>query len=75
MTLLFDIARCRGVQIDGAWREGCEDCLRRTAPGHPQWQSYITPPVIIVFECEHRLEKNTVQNNAGGKPQSIAKSD
>ncbi len=56
MTLPFDIARCRGVNIDGEWREGCEDCLRRTEPGSPERQSYIMPPKIIVFECEYRLE-------------------
>lgn len=51
--LSADIARCRGVGDDAeGWREGCEDCLRRTAPSdHPQ-QSWIEPPVIITFECE-----------------------
>lgn len=50
------IRRCPG---DGSfedgewqWREGCEDCLRRTAPGGGQW---IEPPPIIVFECEYRI--------------------
>ena len=71
MTLLYDIARCCGVQIDGDWREGCEDCLRRTSPGHPQRQSYIVPPVIVVFECEYRLEKNTVQNNSTIDPRQL----
>ena len=57
MTLTDDISRCQGVQIDGEWREGCEDCLRRTSPlrnrpGIP----HIQPPAIIVFECEYRLE-------------------
>ena len=56
MTMLYDVARCHGVQIDGDWREGCDDCLRRTSPGHPQRQAYIVPPVIVVFECEYRLE-------------------
>jgi hypothetical protein len=31
-TLPADIARCNGYQDDGEWREGCEDCLRRTVP-------------------------------------------
>jgi hypothetical protein len=71
MTLPYDVSRCRGEQIDGEWREGCEDCLRRTEPSHPERQSYITPPVIIVFECEHRLEKNTVQNNSTIDPRQL----
>jgi hypothetical protein len=51
-----DIARCRG---DGSfedgeqhWREGCDDCLRRTAPGGQNW---IIPPPIIAFECEYKI--------------------
>ena len=37
-TLLYDIARCPGVpnlpdEQPHGWREGCETCLRRTAPG------------------------------------------
>ena len=71
MTLPYDVSRCRGVNIDGDWREGCSDCLRRTSPGNPERQSYITPPVIIVFECEHRLEKNTVQNNSTIDPRQL----
>ena len=34
--LLYDIARCPGVPHEPGerpgWREGCETCLRRTAP-------------------------------------------
>ena len=56
MTLLYDIARCNGVNIEGEWREGCEDCRRRTEPGNPQRQVYIVPPAVIVFECEYRIE-------------------
>lgn len=54
-TLPNDISRCDGVHIDGEWREGCEDCQRRTAPppDGPTW--WITPPAIIVFECESRI--------------------
>jgi hypothetical protein len=51
-----DTARCRGdgCYEDGEqhWREGCEDCLRRTAPGGRVW---IDPPSIIAFECEYRI--------------------
>ena len=57
MTLPADIARCPGIgyeEDDGFyWREGCEDCLRRTSPGGT---SNIEPPSIIVFECEYRIE-------------------
>lgn len=58
MTLPHDIARCRGVGNDAeGWREGCDDCLRRTSPmrNHPDI-THMTPPAIIVFECEYRLE-------------------
>jgi hypothetical protein len=59
--LSFDIARCEGVSHieDGKryWREGCEDCLRRTAPGRQgAWgQVYMAPPKVIAFECESRI--------------------
>lgn len=54
--LSYDIARCHGVGSDEeGWREGCEDCLRRTSPGREEWQSHIAPPPIIVFECEFRI--------------------
>lgn len=53
-TLPHDFARCLGDGSDDeGWREGCEDCLRRTAPGGEQ---RIEPPPIIVFECEYRIE-------------------
>lgn len=56
MTLPYDYARCEGVQHDGVWREGCDDCQRRTSPGRPEgWQTWIKPPAIIVFECEFRV--------------------
>ena len=54
-----DIARCNGEWIedgeDSGWREGCEDCLRRTAArvGH---YVFIATPAIIGFECEYRIE-------------------
>lgn len=53
-TLPNDVARCAGDGSDNeGWREGCEDCLRRTTPGGDQ---HIKPPPIIAFECEYRIE-------------------
>lgn len=60
-SLPYDVARCSGSSHieDGKryWREGCEDCLRRTAPGRPgEWgQAYMEPPKLIAFECESRI--------------------
>jgi hypothetical protein len=58
-TLPNDIARCNGVGYDEAdgwdWREGCETCLRRTAP-RPEIVSFISPLPIIAFECEYLIE-------------------
>lgn len=52
--LSADTARCPGVNVDGQWREGCEDCQR--LEGAAEYQSWtITPPAIIVFECEFRI--------------------
>ena len=50
--LADDVGRCNGVGSDDeGWREGCETCLRRTAPRpEPFWK--ITPPAIVAFECE-----------------------
>jgi hypothetical protein len=51
-----DDRRCPGVQIDGDWRVGCSDCLRRTSPpANPERVWTMTPPSIIVFECESRV--------------------
>lgn len=56
MTLPYDTARCQGVYAEDQWREGCEDCQRRTSPGRPDgWQTHTAPPKIIVFECENRI--------------------
>jgi hypothetical protein len=60
--LTDDIARCDGVGSveDGVqyWREGCETCLRRTAP-RPVRVTMMMPPPIITFECEYLIEPNT----------------
>ena len=54
MTLPNDIARCNGYYAEG-WREGCGECLRRTAPRpDPCWM--MEPPAIVVFECEYLVE-------------------
>lgn len=57
--LASDIARCDGSGSieDGVqyWREGCETCLRRTAP-RPQMVVMMSPPPIIAFECEYLIE-------------------
>lgn len=56
-TLPNDIARCDGVgDDDDGWREGCENCLRRTALSHGERVPHIAPPPIIVFECEYLIE-------------------
>ena len=58
-TLPNDIARCGGVGSDEeGWREGCETCLRRTAP-RPEIVVTIAPPPIIAFECEHLIEPDS----------------
>lgn len=55
-ALPTDVDRCpgEGSWEDGEWnwREGCDDCMRRTSPGG---RVTIKPPVIIVFECEYRI--------------------
>lgn len=57
MTLPADVARCPGYQADGEWREGCEDCMRRTAAPaeHPRVANMLPPP-IVAFECEYRID-------------------
>jgi len=59
-TLPNGTARCPGVGSteDGEmyWREGCEDCLRRTAPPIGGPPRIMAPPPIIAFECEYRIE-------------------
>jgi hypothetical protein len=57
MTMLpDDYARCRGDGDDSDWREGCEDCLRRTTPCEAdRLYTWVTPPPIIVFWCELRI--------------------
>ena len=68
VRLSSDVARCDGVgnEFDG-WREGCETCLRRTAPrGDMLLTSFIHPPSIIAFECEFLIEPNAECTNPEG---------
>lgn len=55
-----DVARCSGVfdEEDGKiyWREGCENCARRTAPANGNVVVNMAPPEIIAFECEYLIE-------------------
>lgn len=68
MSLPNDIARCAGVgHLEGRvmeWREGCEDCLRRTAPRAGEYVVYMQPPSVIVFECEYRIEPERGQGSS-----------
>ena len=55
-VLPADVARCPGIGDDvEGWREGCEDCRRRTDPKPWPFVVAMTPPPIIAFECEHRI--------------------
>lgn len=66
-TLPNDIARCDGMASfeDGVyyWREGCETCLRRTAP-RTATVSIISPPLILAFECEFLIEPDAPKKKA-----------
>jgi hypothetical protein len=55
-TLANDIARCNGVGNDAeGWREGCETCLRRTAPRPIQcWTT--DPPTFIDNQCPYAIK-------------------
>lgn len=48
-TLPFDYARCNGTQHDT-----CKDC-RRKEPGHPTYQSYMSPPITQDGACRYRI--------------------
>lgn len=56
MTLPADVARCPGYWEDGELREGCDDCLRRTSPSPTDLVVWMAPPILVVFECESRIE-------------------
>lgn len=56
MTLPADVERCAGYWADGDLREGCPDCQRRTSAPAPGCRTvWMSPPLIVVFECEARI--------------------
>lgn len=57
MSLPNFVARCPGVgdEEDGSWRQGCEDCLRRTDLGTGDHVNHMLPPPIIAFWCEYYI--------------------
>lgn len=63
-SLANDVTRCDGSGSveDGVkyWRDGCETCLRRTAP-RPKIVSMMLPPAIMGFECEYLIEPNEAE--------------
>ena len=64
MTLPHDYARCKGVQDEGHWREGCDDCLRRTSAAGPM-SPWIEAPLLVVFECEYRIGADVPETDFG----------
>ena len=57
MSLPNNIARCPGVGSDEeGWREGCEQCLRRTKPTSESSGLWMSPPPIIAFWCDFLIE-------------------
>lgn len=56
-----DVARCAGVGDDEeGWREGCDDCARRTAESTSDVSAWMMPPAIIAFWCEFRIAPNAL---------------
>lgn len=57
--LANDIARCNGAWIkyedNFVLRNGCENCLRRTAPRPEVVVMFMAPPVID-FDCDYLIE-------------------
>ena len=78
MTLPNDIARCSGVGSDEeGWREGCEDCQRRTAESTSAVVAHMLPPAFIVFFCESRIAPSNALSSAaavGGRLRRIVRS-
>ena len=61
-TLPANADRCAGMwcedSLGGEWREGCEQCVRRTAPLPESGVEWMTPPPIIAFWCEGYIGPN-----------------
>ncbi len=65
MDLPKCMLRCKGVNEDGHWREGCENCMRRLAIDEDKKDSeemneevsYMEPPPILAFFCPWIIEK------------------
>jgi hypothetical protein len=55
-----DISRCGGVgSYEEGWREGCEDCARRTDISDDETvYQWILPPEIIAFWCQFHIAPN-----------------
>ncbi len=51
-----DVARCPGVSDEEGWREGCEDCMRRTTEPTGDMTWWMQPPSVIVFTCEYWID-------------------
>lgn len=63
-TLPNDVARCAGVGSDEeGWREGCDDCARRTAESTSEVSAWMMPPAVIAFWCEFRIEPPNAKFN------------
>ena len=62
-TLPADVARCPGYGDDtDGWREGCDDCLRRTSPpADPERVLWMQPPAIVVMWCEYQIDAITTK--------------
>jgi hypothetical protein len=78
--LPYHVPRCKGVRYieddETYWREGCEQCLRRTSPPNPNpEQQWVEPPTIITFFCEYLLEESDVQSQPASFPRNSADHD
>ena len=61
-NLLNDVARCAGVGSDvEGWREGCEDCMRRTSPAG-EWTPWMEPPAIMRFGARTGLSHEPLRH-------------
>jgi hypothetical protein len=65
-TLPANADRCAGMwvvdSLGGEWREGCEDCLRRTTPPPESGATWMEPPLIVAFWCEGLIQPEGKQS-------------